>query len=160
MLFFPYGCVSLSQKLYLRNVSAQKADQVRIYSTFYAYGTVTYQKLINFIVPYPTVMIIAYAISELGTPLIMNVLTVRYGLLNSLVMQMAVTLGNPDVGNPMAAEQSKALTIMSNLGRPSLMLTLISEMRGTTIRAATVWLTNVAMTRIRSPNVTVTPNKE
>ena len=57
-----------------------------------------------------------YAMTELGTPLVMKVPTVRYGFPNSSVMQIAVTFGNPEVGNPIAAEHNNALAMISNLG--------------------------------------------
>ena len=57
-----------------------------------------------------------YVMIEAGTPLVMNVLTVKYRLPTSSVILMAVTLGNPDVGKPMAPDASNAVPIIKSNG--------------------------------------------
>lgn len=61
-------------------------------------------------------MVITYAISDAGTPLVMKVFTEMYLCPTSSVILMAVTLGNPDVGKPIAADAIKAVPIINNNG--------------------------------------------
>ena len=68
----------------------------------------------------------------------MNVPTVKYGFPNSSVIQMAVTLGNPDVGKPMAAEHNNTLAMINSLGCGSGKSLPISETKGIIINAATI----------------------
>lgn len=96
------------------------------------------QKSMSCMVAYPIEIMIRYVMNELGTPLVMKVPTLRYALPRSSVIQMAVTLGKPEVGKPMAAEHNKALAMINNLGWGSSNLLPISETSGITMSAATV----------------------
>ena len=64
-------------------------------------------------------------------------------------------LGNPDVGNPIAAEHINTLAMTSRLGCGSAMLWPTCWTRGRKIRAATVCEINVATTRIIAANTNV-----
>lgn len=52
-----------------------------------------------------------YAMMDAGTPRVINVFTVKYGLPTSSVILIAVTLGKPDVGKPIAPDAIKAVPI-------------------------------------------------
>lgn len=50
-----------------------------------------------------------YAIKDAGTPLVIKVLTFRYLLPNSSVIDIAVTLGNPLDAKPIPLEANNAI---------------------------------------------------
>lgn len=68
-------------------------------------------------------------------------------------------LGNPLVGRPIAAEHINALPMTRRFGCGSFIFTPTCCTNGRMINAATVWLINVAMTRINAANTTSTPYK-
>lgn len=89
-------------------------------------------------IPYPTVITTKNPMRLAGTPRLMKVLTVKYLFPNSSVMEMAVTLGNPEVGNPIAADAKSAVPITNKLAWFEGKLSPTSLTKGTMIKAATV----------------------
>lgn len=69
-------------------------------------------------------------------------------------MKDLLMLGNPLVGNPIAALHIRALPMTSRLGWGSSMPVPIVYTRGKMMSAATVWEINVATTRIKQENTT------
>lgn len=73
-----------------------------------------------------------------GTPILINVPTFKYLSPRLLVNPMAVTLGNPDVGKPIAQEQMREVQKTKMFGCGSGNDRPISAINGMIIRAATV----------------------
>lgn len=94
-----------------------------------------------------------YAMIDAGTPLEINSFTVKYGLPNSSLILIAVTLGNPEVGNAIAQEAIKAVPKINKFGCGFGKESPTSLTNGTIINAATVWDTNVANTRTMIPKI-------
>ena len=65
--------------------------------------------------------------------------------------------GKPLVGNPIAAEHIRALPMTSRFGCGLSMLAPTCCTIGSIIKAATVWLINVAMTKISPQKTTINP---
>ena len=69
----------------------------------------------------------------------------------------SLILGNPLVGKPIAAEHMSAEPMTRRFGWGSVMLAPTWWTNGRMMSAATVWLMNVAMTRIKAAKTTRTP---
>ena len=89
---------------------------------------------------------------------LMSACKIHYSSINpKLDVGDLLILGNPLVGKPIAAEHMSAEPMTSRFGCGSFIPAPTWCTNGRIIRAATVWLMKVAMTRINAAKTTRTP---
>ena len=105
-------------------------------------------------IPYPMVMTTMNASRDAGTPLVMKLFTVRYLFPTSSVMEIAVTLGNPEEARPIPQEASNVHpNTRIGAALPDGNLSPISCTRGMIIIAETVCDTKVPTTSMTIPKI-------